>query len=95
MRVFASSPAEGGISALPGSGRERSGELEGDEHGRTWRAGDQDSREGWRLRVICVASIANAVYVLHCFQKNSQETQAEDIELARRRYKELVRELRL
>lgn len=50
-------------------------------------------REG-AFRVMYVASFANAVYVLHCFQKKTQKTREEDIELAKRRYKILVRELK-
>jgi phage-related protein len=45
------------------------------------------------FRVIYAATFANAVYVLHCFQKKTQKTSAGDIELAKRRYKELVREI--
>lgn len=40
-------------------------------------------------RVIYVAKFANAVYVLHGFQKKTQQTRKEDIELARRRYREI------
>lgn len=46
------------------------------------------------FRVIYVATLANAVYVLHCFQKKTQKTRREDLELAKRRYKELMWELR-
>ncbi len=45
------------------------------------------------FRIIYVAKFAEAVFVLHCFQKKSQKTSREDIELAARRYKELVKEL--
>ncbi len=45
------------------------------------------------FRVIYVATFRDAVYVLHCFQKKTQKTSAGDIDLARRRYKELVREV--
>ena len=38
-------------------------------------------------RVIYVASTADAVYVLHCFQKKSQRTPKQDVELARQRYR--------
>ncbi|ATD60134.1 hypothetical protein CNX70_07965 [Janthinobacterium svalbardensis] len=38
-------------------------------------------------RVIYVAKRADAVYVLHCFQKKSQKTAKEDIALAAKRYK--------
>ena len=38
-------------------------------------------------RVIYVAQLRDAVYVLHSFQKKSQKTSRQDIELARQRYK--------
>lgn len=38
-------------------------------------------------RVIYVAKFADAVYVLHAFQKKTQKTRREDIDLAARRYK--------
>ncbi len=38
-------------------------------------------------RVIYVAKFAEVVYVLHAFQKKTQKTRQEDIELAARRYK--------
>lgn len=34
-----------------------------------------------------VAKFADAIYVLHCFQKKTQKTRREDIELAQRRFK--------
>lgn len=46
------------------------------------------------FRVIYVATFADAVYVLHCFQKKTQQIRKQDIELAHRRYKELAKELR-
>jgi phage-related protein len=45
------------------------------------------------FRVIYIAKLADAVYVLHCFQKKTQRTGKADIDLATRRYKELAREL--
>jgi phage-related protein len=45
-------------------------------------------------RVVYVAKFAEAVFVLHCFQKKAEKTESRDIELASQRYKELVRELR-
>jgi phage-related protein len=42
---------------------------------------------GTQWRVIYVANRADAVYVLHCFQKTSQKTAKPDIDLAARRYK--------
>jgi phage-related protein len=40
-------------------------------------------------RVIYVARLKDAVYVLHAFQKKSRKTSQQDIELARRRYKQI------
>jgi phage-related protein len=37
-------------------------------------------------RVIYVAKLREAVYVLHAFQKKTQKTSRHDIDLARRRY---------
>ena len=42
-------------------------------------------------RVIYIARFADAVYVLHCFQKKTQKTAHTDVELARDRYKALVK----
>jgi phage-related protein len=42
-------------------------------------------------RVIYVAKFADAVYVLHCFQKKTQATSKGDIDLAKRRLAELLR----
>ncbi len=40
-------------------------------------------------RVLYVAKFSDAVYVLHAFQKKSQKTRREDIELARQRYRQI------
>jgi phage-related protein len=40
-------------------------------------------------RVIYVARFEGAVYVLHAFQKKTQRTRKEDIELAARRYQQI------
>ena len=45
------------------------------------------------FRVIYVAKFEAAIYVLHCFQKKTQKTSREDIALATRRYKDLLKEL--
>lgn len=42
------------------------------------------------FRVIYVARIANAIFVLHCFRKKTRRTASSDIELARKRYQQLV-----
>ena len=45
------------------------------------------------FRVIYVAKFADAIYVLHCFQKKTQQTRKQDIDLAAQRYRELKMEL--
>lgn len=45
------------------------------------------------FRVIYVAKLEDAIYVLHCFHKKTQRTSSEDIALAARRYRDLIREL--
>ena len=40
-------------------------------------------------RVVFVARFAAAVYVLHAFQKKTRRTAKPDIELARRRYRQI------
>lgn len=39
------------------------------------------------FRVIYVAMFKDAVYVLHCFRKTSEQTEQRDIDLAARRYR--------
>ncbi len=46
------------------------------------------------FRVIYVAKLGAAIYVLHCFQKKSRGTSSADVALATRRYKQLVEDLR-
>jgi phage-related protein len=43
------------------------------------------------FRVIYIAALADAVYVLHAFQKKTPRTSARDIALAESRYRELKR----
>ena len=57
----------------------------GAEELRVWDDGSRTDR------VIYTAKLMDAVYVLHAFQKTSQRTEKRDIELARRRLKELLR----
>lgn len=45
------------------------------------------------FRVIYVAKFADAVYVLHCFQKKTQKTSKADLDLAAKRYSDLIKEL--
>jgi phage-related protein len=47
---------------------------------------------GGAFRIIYVARFSEAVYVLHAFQKKARKTPKPDIELARRRFRDLVQE---
>lgn len=45
------------------------------------------------FRVIYIAKLADAVYVLHCFQKKTEKTGRADLDLATKRYRDLLKEL--
>lgn len=49
--------------------------------------------EAGAFRVIYVAKFAEAVFVLHCFQKKTQKTSKTDLDLAAKRYSDLMKEL--
>lgn len=49
--------------------------------------------EAGAFRVLYVAKFADAIFVLHCFQKKTEKTSKADLELAAKRYRELLREL--
>lgn len=44
------------------------------------------------FRVVYVAKFADAVYVLHCFQKKTEKTSKADLDLAAKRYRDLLKE---
>lgn len=44
------------------------------------------------FRVIYVAKFAEAVYVLHCFQKKTEKTSRTDVDVASQRYRQLLQE---
>ena len=46
------------------------------------------------FRAMYVAKFEDAIYVLHCFQKKARKTSQADIDVAIKRYKELVKELK-
>lgn len=46
------------------------------------------------FRVIYVAKLVDAVYVLHCFQKKTEKTSKTDLDLATRRFRDLMQELK-
>jgi phage-related protein len=49
---------------------------------------------GRQFRVLCVAKFAEAVYVLHAFEKKTQRTAKRDLDLAQARLAELLRRRR-
>jgi len=49
--------------------------------------------EGGTFRVVYVAKLQDVIYVLHCFQKKTQQTAKRDIDLARKRLKDLLKEI--
>jgi phage-related protein len=51
-------------------------------------------RSGTEHRVFVVAKFRDAIYVLHAFEKKTQKTPQRDIELARKRYQDLLAERR-
>jgi phage-related protein len=46
--------------------------------------------EGGTFRVIYTARLADAVYVLHAFQKKSEATEKRNVDLAKKRYDQLM-----
>ena len=46
---------------------------------------------GDTYRAVYTVKIADAIYVLHCFQKKTQQTSQRDIELARKRLQNILR----
>lgn len=49
-------------------------------------------QESGQFRIIYVAKFAEAIYVLHAFQKKTAQTPKRDIDLARRRFNALAKE---
>jgi len=47
--------------------------------------------ESGEFRVIYIANIGQRIYVLHCFQKKTQQTSQRDIALAQARFKAIKR----
>jgi phage-related protein len=50
----------------------------------------RDETSAWR--VIYTARFADALYVLHAFQKKTQSTSRHDIDIARERFSQLMRD---
>ena len=51
--------------------------------------------EAGAFRVLYVTKLGEAIFVLHCFQKKTEQTSQADIDLAATRYRDLVKELNL
>jgi phage-related protein len=45
------------------------------------------------FRIIYIAKFVDAIYVLHCFQKKTDKTSTADLDLAAKRYRDLLKEL--
>lgn len=66
---------------------------------RIWRCESSIKEPRGQLRPLTPRKVgsmqeADAVYVLHCFQKKTQKTSGGDTEVARTRFKELTRQKR-
>jgi len=60
-------------------------------------AGVQEIRirdQAGAFRVIYLAKLVDAIYILHCFKKSTQRTSKTDLDLAGKRFRDLTRELR-
>jgi phage-related protein len=99
--------AQADLRAFPASARRAAGhQLDQVQHGfepddwkpmtgiglgvREIRVREQDGA----FRVIYITKFADAIYVLHCFQKKTQRTAKSDLDLASARYRELLKELK-
>lgn len=45
------------------------------------------------FRIIYIAKLADAIYVLHCFQKKTEKTSKADLDLASKRYRDILKEI--
>ena len=52
------------------------------------------AEEGGQYRVMYVQVIKHTVHVLHCFRKKGRQTSKPDVDLARKRYRDLVKRQR-
>jgi phage-related protein len=50
--------------------------------------------EAGQFRVIYIAKLKDAVYVLHCFQKKTQKTSQKDLDISHQRLRELLQGLK-
>lgn len=52
------------------------------------------SDEAGQFRVIYIAKLKDAVYVLHCFKKKTQKTAQKDLDISHQRFRELIQGLK-
>ena len=52
-----------------------------------------ENDSGNTFRAVYTVRFAKAVYVLHCFQKKTQQTAKRDVELTQKRLKNLMKEI--
>ena len=50
--------------------------------------------EAGQFRVIYIAKLKDAIYVLHCFQKKTQKTPLKDLDISSKRLRELLQGLK-
>lgn len=93
------------LCGFPAKARREADQLDQVQHGREpddWKPmptigqGVQEIRirdTAGAFRVIYIAKFTDAVYVLHCFQKKTQKTAKADLDLAAKRYRDLLEEL--
>jgi phage-related protein len=77
---------------LAGSDGARSQRLEANAEHRRRRQGNPHPRTFRRVSGLYIATLPDAVYVLHAFQKKTQKTDTHDIELASARLKAVLKE---
>jgi phage-related protein len=90
------------LRAFPSAARQRSGYqlhlVQSGQDPLDWKpmaaigAGCREIRirdTGGAYRVFYVATIGEKVYVLHCFEKKSQQTRKSDLDIGKHRYKKM------
>lgn len=83
------------MSGLPGARRAFDGHLGPNcRRGFGYRGTCPFPRAGREYRVLYVAKFAETVYVLHAFDKKTRRTPKRDIDLAAKRYRQLMAERR-
>jgi phage-related protein len=93
--ICAPSPSRHGVKQLISSTKCSSSEPDDWKPVNTVGQGVREIRirdEAGAFRVVYIAKLADAVYELHCFQKKTQRTSKTDLDIAAKRYRELLKE---